>query len=117
MKDKLAEKIKTAILFIIENPSRDDFVMMNCRIINQEGDDNSIDLSGYWREQRTIVDNLLLDLEKYSISKPITDLDIEAFADTQAIAYSKKDFERGLWLGIKTGAKAAFNGEIKHIEP
>jgi len=44
----------------------------------------------------------------------VTDEDIEAFATLQSNPESKKDFERGLWLGIKVGARAMQNGEIKH---
>ena len=44
----------------------------------------------------------------------VSDEDIEAFATLQSNPESKKDFERGLWLGIKVGAKAMQNGEIKH---
>ena len=44
----------------------------------------------------------------------VTDEDIEAFASLQSNPESEKDFERGLWLGIKVGAKAMQNGEIKH---
>jgi hypothetical protein len=46
--------------------------------------------------------------------KEVTDGDIEAFASLQSNPESKKDFERGLWLGIKVGAEAMQNGEIKH---
>lgn len=48
--------------------------------------------------------------------KEVTDSDIEAWASLQVNPESKKDFERGLWLGLKVGAKAALNNEIKHIE-
>jgi hypothetical protein len=48
--------------------------------------------------------------------KEITDVDIEAWANGIANPESKKDFERGEWLGIKEGAKAVLSGEIKHIE-
>ena len=44
----------------------------------------------------------------------VTDEDIEAWASLQSNPESEKDFERGLWLGIKVGAKAMQNGEIKH---
>ena len=46
--------------------------------------------------------------------KEVTDEDIESFASLQSNPESKKDFDRGLWLGIKVGAKAMQNGEIKH---
>jgi hypothetical protein len=63
---KTAEEIETAILFIIENSSKDDFVMKNCQITNHDGDDNSIELAGYWREQKTIVDNHLTNLNTFA---------------------------------------------------
>lgn len=45
----------------------------------------------------------------------VTDEDIEAYADGLARAESKKDFERGEWLGIKEGARAMRDGEIKPV--
>ena len=57
-------KTRTAILFILENPDREDFIMRNCRTTSVEGDDNSIDLSGYWREQNAIVTEHLRQLEQ-----------------------------------------------------
>jgi hypothetical protein len=64
-------EIKSAILFIIENPFQDDFVMRNCRVTNQEGDDNSIELAGYWIDQKKIVDQHLIDLS-LPLQEPIT---------------------------------------------
>jgi hypothetical protein len=48
--------------------------------------------------------------------KEITDSDIEEWANGIANPESKKDFERGEWLGIKEGAKAFRDNKIKHIE-
>jgi len=89
---KTLEKIKTAILFIIENPSQDDFVMMNCHIINQEGNDNSIELSSYWREQRNIVDDHLSELA--SLNDQIEKIKIKEYL---------KGFRKGLKQGYKDG--------------
>jgi hypothetical protein len=53
---------------------------------------------------------------KIPMTEQITDSDIEAWASTQALSESRKDFERGLWLGLKVGAKAVLNGEIKRLK-
>jgi len=73
---KSAEEIKTAILFIIENPDQDDFVNRVYHLTNQEGDDNSIESAGYWRDQKKIVDDHLIHLEEFasqSVPVEITD--------------------------------------------
>jgi len=48
--------------------------------------------------------------------KEITDVDIEEYASAIVSPESKKDFERGEWYGLKYGAIAMRDGEIKHIE-
>ena len=67
-------------------------------------------------ERKNIINELRYLMQAYHEAKmkEVTDGDIEAFASLQSYPESKKDFERGLWLGIKVGAKAMQNGEIKH---
>jgi hypothetical protein len=55
----------------------------------------------------------LSNIDWYIQPIEIADADIEAWASLQSNPESKKDFERGLWLGLKVGAKAVINGEIK----
>jgi hypothetical protein len=61
------EQIRTAILFILENPDKEDFIMRNCRVTNQEGDDNSMELAGYWREQNDIISQHLVNLKELTV--------------------------------------------------
>lgn len=47
--------------------------------------------------------------------EPVTDTDIEAWADKKVLGLKGDPYIRTLYEGLIEGAKAALNGEIKHI--
>jgi hypothetical protein len=57
----------------------------------------------------------LRNIDWYLQHEQITDSDIEAWAEEYCSKCSSS-FDETLKYGIKLGAKAALNGEIKHIE-
>ena len=61
-------------------------------------------------------DELIKAMQAYHEDKlkEVTDEDIEEYASAIVSPESKKDFERGEWYGLKYGAIAMRDGEIKH---
>jgi hypothetical protein len=82
-------------------------------------DEKSIHWIGYYPSTSDLFeyqkDHWLNLVDWYLQHEQITDSDIEAWAEEYCSKCSSS-FDETLKYGIKLGAKAALNGEIKHIE-